>query len=1108
MRNLLQFIYNIRTVAKYESKLLVRSWFFKIFAILAVIVVFLINMNMVLNDDWSSWMWKSIASNIPYANLLLLNIGQAVIAIFLASDFLKRDKQLDTSEVFYVRPLSNSEYVFGKIWGNIRVFLILNFIIIGVTLALNLAAEGTYVDWAAYGIYFLIITLPTLIFIMGLATVLMLTFKNQALTFIVLLGYIGVTIFYVSDKFYYVFDYMAYSVPLFKSTFVGFSDLPMLINHRAIYLFFGLSFIFFTIFLFRRLPNSSFAHIPWMVLSVLFFGIGGSCAYIHVTNSTDQDKARERYIELNNEYASSPKMVIDDYKLSVKQYTDSISAEATIIGTPIDTAKMLVFCLNPGMNISEVSQGGEALKYERKDQMLLVEFAKELYPADTITLTIKYAGVIDEAICYLDIPEEELNVDKSQTLITVGKKYSFLTEDYLMVTPETIWYPRPGTAFSDESPDWLQAYFTNFTLEVDPLEGLVPISQGIRTMDSLTGIYLFTPDYTAQTLSLLIGNYKQKSVISDSVIYSVHYLDGHDYFSATFDSIYDTIPALIKNMRGNIERNYRLTYPFKRFSLVEVPGQFKGFPRAWSGAEETVQPEMVFIPEKGFKEWGFDFKDSKKWQFRMAGWNGREISEKEAQAQTFNSFLWRFYRTGGSYSFTEGSRGRSEITQQGNPYGVFPMLYNFRYNIYSTQWTIANRAVELYLLDNANQGNDWTRQYTGISSVEKANLLLADFPMNKLLGDVEHRTLTNDFVTLATSNLFAEAEINAGVAAFRDSLYMVLNRNSFKNLQFEKLLDTLGVIGKSNIHPYLEEWKRPTPLPQYTIGEIEVKHIKNKDAETFVLVIEVSNDSDNKGVIQIDINMGGGNGNDPKRKRKIIFKPNESKRLVSHWESAPRGVTINTLVSENLPNFIYQPVANVEKLQNVIVEPEGDHIVTVKSMVDPNEIIVDNEDSLRFSVTTSEAIGMLPGWLDRFDEYPFKYEGLGWGWSGPLKWTATTNQNYYGDYIRSAYVIKSGDGSQVATWRVPIKEDGKYDAYYYISKDDYIRWSWRARGQYHFTVAYGEDVEDVYIDVKRSIEGWKHYGVYDFKAGEIVVTLDNETELRNVVADAVRFVKR
>ncbi|EKC78537.1 xanthan lyase XalB, partial [human gut metagenome] len=62
----------------------------------------------------------------------MLNTGQAVVAVFLSSEFLKRDKKLDTSEVFYVRPLSNAEYVVGKIWGNLRVFLFLNLLVLAI----------------------------------------------------------------------------------------------------------------------------------------------------------------------------------------------------------------------------------------------------------------------------------------------------------------------------------------------------------------------------------------------------------------------------------------------------------------------------------------------------------------------------------------------------------------------------------------------------------------------------------------------------------------------------------------------------------------------------------------------------------------------------------------------------------------------------------------------------------------------------------------------------------------------------------------------------------------------------------------------------------------
>ena len=185
-----------------------------------------------------------------------------MVAVFLSSEFLKRDKKLDTSEVFYVRPLSNAEYVIGKIWGNLRVFLLLNLLVLAIVLAFNFMASGITVDWQAYGVYFLLISLPTLIFIIGLSIFLMLVLRNQALTFILLLGYIGLTLFYIQDKFYYLFDYMVYNLPLFKSTIVGFSSLELILNHRAIYFFAGLGFIFFTIFLFKRLPNARRSHYP------------------------------------------------------------------------------------------------------------------------------------------------------------------------------------------------------------------------------------------------------------------------------------------------------------------------------------------------------------------------------------------------------------------------------------------------------------------------------------------------------------------------------------------------------------------------------------------------------------------------------------------------------------------------------------------------------------------------------------------------------------------------------------------------------------------------------------------------------------------------------
>ena len=151
-----------------------------------------------------SWAIRSVPSSIPYFNLLILNVAQAIIAVFLASDFLKRDKKLDTTEVIYMRSMTNGEYVIGKTWGNLQVFLVLNFLVVALALIFNLLAQNTSVDWVSYAFYLVTISVPTLVFIMGLSFLLMSLIRNQAITFVLILGYIGITLFLLEAKYYYL----------------------------------------------------------------------------------------------------------------------------------------------------------------------------------------------------------------------------------------------------------------------------------------------------------------------------------------------------------------------------------------------------------------------------------------------------------------------------------------------------------------------------------------------------------------------------------------------------------------------------------------------------------------------------------------------------------------------------------------------------------------------------------------------------------------------------------------------------------------------------------------------------------------------------------------
>ena len=64
-------------------------------------------------------------------------------------------------------------------------------------------------------------------------------------------------------------------------------------------------------------------------------------------------------------------------------------------------------------------------------------------------------------------------------------------------------------------------------------------------------------------------------------------------------------------------------------------------------------------------------------------------------------------------------------------------------------------------------------------------------------------------------------------------------------------------------------------------------------------------------------------------------------------------------------------------------------------------------------------------------------------------------------------MIKSGDGSQTATWKIPVPEAGQYELYYHVFKDDELRWNDRLQGEYHFRVAYDSEMEDAYINLRK-----------------------------------------
>jgi hypothetical protein len=593
------FLHNIRTVARYEAKTLRRSWFFRLFSIGALVIFAFLNIGLFSPIGDEQWSMISIPSSVPLINLYLLNIAQAIVVIFLAADFLKRDKKLDTNEVLYTRSMSNFEYVIGKTWGILRLFLGLDILILLLGLVANITSKSMTIDFMAYFSYLLIICVPTIIFSLGLAFVLMSVIRNQAITFLLLLGYAALIMFYLYFRMGSIFDYMAIGLPVFKSGVVGFDNLSFIINQRLIYLFLGLAMVFATILLFRRLPQSKVHRTLTFVFLFIFLAGTAVCTFNTYMTYRNSINTKNMVIETNRQFENKNFVSMTDASIRFIHKGKSFDASANIkiLNDNKEAIDHYYFSLNPSLTVTKISSDGKDLTYKRFNQIIDVDPLQTLNTGLSDSLIIEYSGSINEAFCYPNYSDNiKDNPYRVANMVNVNKRQAFLTDSYVLLTPETHWYPVAGLNYYPSNPAGIKVDFTRFTLQAKSEKSLMVVSQG--NMNEENGYSVYKPDFPLTGMTLAMGNYLTEKKKIDSVEYITYYFPGNDYYKKDLSEIKDTLLLLVSGIMRDLETNFSTKYPFTTLSLIEVPVQFFSYPKKNTQTRGEVQPSMVLLPEK------------------------------------------------------------------------------------------------------------------------------------------------------------------------------------------------------------------------------------------------------------------------------------------------------------------------------------------------------------------------------------------------------------------------------------------------------------------------------------------------------------------------------
>ena len=1123
-------INNILTVSKYESKTLFRSWFFRIFSILALVFVFLYNLGTQTSIGWPNGDMVALPSMIPFINLYIINVAQAIIAVFLASDFLKRDKKLDTTEVIYMRSMTNADYVIGKTIGNVWVFFVLNFVALGMVAIFNLASPYTQFSLAPYFYYFFLISLPTLIFILGFSFFLMSVIKNQAVTFVILLGYIAATLFYLQNIYHYLFDYMAFHLPMTYSDFVGFGFLKDILIHRGIYFFLGLGFIGLTIMLLQRLPQSPVIRKTTLVFSIVFLSIGFGLGFKYISNINSNDNHRAQMLELNNKYAASPKVDVKKCDLVIEHKGDGITGEAdmTLTNLTSEPLRDIILTLNPGFEVTAVS----GAKFIREQQIIKLTPDSPLPTGGELNVKISYHGTIDETFCYLDMNRERLEIWLNRGNGIADKKHAFITPDYLLLTPETRWYPTAGISYSTNGLKWQTTQFSDFHLKVKTVNGLKAISQG-KITDEGAGTFDFAPENKLPQMSLAIGRYTTRSIEVDNVQYNLTFLAGHNTFDPFFKILPDSLTPVIRDLRKTWETKVRFAYPYKRFNLIEIPVQFCSFTHVWSGAGEQVQPETVYLPEGGFKLPSANFAEQKKQAERWGSHDNQTISPRETEENYLKRFVNETLLTSKTTPARGGGGGGgihfggpSPTAEAINPYFIFPNYYTFVSYVKSDKYPIVNRAIESYLSKAATEtGNTFMRNFTGLSDNEKGNIALQDASFAEILDKQDDQDIIDNVILTKSGFLFALMKGAVGPDKFDDFIHKFIEEKKFQAYSVDTLNAQLMRSFSLDLNQYLPDWYNSKSLPGYIISKVNAVKLKKEDQIKTMVSFVITNTEKDAGAVSISFRMGGGQrggggggfrmrggGADDNIEKTVLINGKVSKKITYLFNREPRSITVNTFASHNIPSSISQQFGKIE-IDEKLEAAEGEEVIAYTEGVEPNEIIFDNEDR-GFVVSKPRSSSLIQrifmsadGSATGTGKKELKYKGIVF-WNPPVEWTLTTNDQFYGKQIRSAYYLKGGSGDRKATWNVPIKEAGYYKLSAYIPK---IRGGWnrdeKTDEEYNFTVYHDDGKDHQIVNMKDNDSGWMEIGSYHLSPDTVKIELSNLSKARNIFADAVKLVK-
>jgi hypothetical protein len=1028
------------------------------------------------------------------------------------------------------------------VFGILSVFALLNAAVLLITFVIHFFFSGTIFAWQPYILYSLLISLPTLVFMIGLSFLLSALLRSQAVAFVLMLGYSLLVLVIIGPHLFNLFDSYAFYHPLIYSDFIGLGNIQPLLLIRSTYLLLGLSFIAATVLLTRRLRQSGMHNIGTGIFMVFCLLLAVVFGHSFIKGKSADREYRHLLKASSSAVSDIPTATMTKCDISLHHEGDEIEATAklVLVNDSIAPLDSILLTLNPGLTVNAVSGDSGQFSFKRDNHLLWITPSSPVKPEDSISLSVSYSGSIDERYCFLDIDEDRFESPYRLWIYNIPKHYAFVTPHYLHLTPESGWYPISGLSQGAAFPSTGKQDYTKYSLTTTVPDGMVAISQAephIETSgDRLK--YTFRPESPLSKISLTVGQYERRQIKIDNVAFALYILPGHAYFTPYLSEIADALPTLIQETKDEYEVLLGLEYPHHQLSLVEVPIQFFSYQRFWTVAHEMVQPQLVFLPEMGTICASSDFRSFGRRMQRFRGRMNMNISPAEIQSSYFNRFV-RANLTGtqaGLRSMIRTARFRiSTQVDVESQFEIFPNFVSYTTHLSSSKWPVLNYALESYLRDRiiSSSGRGMRMRFGGgLSNEEEVNLALKDRSLSDMISS--HSTeasILNGALQAKGRYLLSLLKAKLGDQDFENKITEFLNSHRLHDISENEFIDFISTLGDVDFPGIIDSWYNDTQIPGYLVENIEAyKVIDGEHTRTQVKFL-ITNPTSVDGMLEVSFRFRGTRGHGDRMSmgmrgqsqsdysRAFLMPAKTTKDVGIVLDQPPAMMTIDTYVSQNIPSVITVPFRMKDLIRDV--KPLEVELSKPFEKAEPGaggEYIVDNEDA-GFEVLNEAK----ENWLRRtlrnlFGAADGKTSYLRMNtYNPPSNWMPAAYQNFYGKLIRSGFLKKSGDGQDKVAWNVKLSESGNYDIYFHHEGSRRMRMGRgsqdrssrdRSYGKKHFLVYYEDGVEEIEVDLKDAEDGWNHLGTFPLLAGKNRIELTDKNDVRYVTADAVKWVRK